>query len=236
MPRISTRLVAADIGLIINTADPYSVAVGEYYARRRELTPQQVLRVTVPHKPVLNPAEFEALQQQVQAFFGAQVQALALAWREPYAVACNSITAALSLGFDAAVCQNSCAPTRLSPYVNSASARPWTELGLRPSMLLAASDEAAARRMIDRGVASDGTLGLRGAPPVHALYLDTDDAARNVRSRLYPPSPLPPRSGVEVHREPADAAPSLARRADRADRQRAHRWIAGTALGRRRPG
>lgn len=204
VPKVDGRLSAADIGLLINSADPYSVAVGEYYAQRRALSPRQVLRLVLPVKPVLTAAEFDSLQAQVQGHFGSQTQALALAWREPYAVACNSITAALTLGFDAAVCNNTCAPTRASPYANSATSRPWAELGLRPSMLLAARDETAARRLIDRGVASDGTLGRRGAPPAQALFLGTGDASRNVRMRLYPPSALPSRSGVRIQREAAD--------------------------------
>ena len=37
VPRVSGRVTARDIGLVINTADPYSVEVGEYYARARKL-------------------------------------------------------------------------------------------------------------------------------------------------------------------------------------------------------
>jgi hypothetical protein len=40
-----TRLTARDLGLVINTADPYSVAVGEYYAQRRGIPAEQVLRI-----------------------------------------------------------------------------------------------------------------------------------------------------------------------------------------------
>ena len=61
------------------------------------------------------------------------------------------------------------------------------------------------KRLIDRGVAADRTLGLRGAPPAHAYFLTTDDAARNVRARLYPPAGLLRRAGVEVQVEPAAA-------------------------------
>ena len=31
VPRLQAHLTAGDIGLVINTADPYSVAVGAYY-------------------------------------------------------------------------------------------------------------------------------------------------------------------------------------------------------------
>ena len=38
MPRLAGRLTAADMGVVINTADPYSVAVGEYYVQRRGIS------------------------------------------------------------------------------------------------------------------------------------------------------------------------------------------------------
>jgi hypothetical protein len=69
---------------------------------------------------------------------------LALAWMQPFAVECNSITATLTLGFDAAQCVQTCASGRASPYFNSSSARPFTQLGLHPSMLLASRSVASA--------------------------------------------------------------------------------------------
>jgi len=205
VPRARGRLRAADIGLVINTADPYSVAVGSHYIHRRQLQPHQVLRVEVPLRETLRPQEFEVLRASIEAHFGTATQALALAWVQPHAVECNSITGALAFGFDAALCRQTCAPSRGSGYANSASARPFGDHGLRPSMLLAAHDVDAAKRLIDRGVAADGSLGLRGALPVHAHFLITDDAARNVRARLYPPAGLMRRAGVEVHALPASA-------------------------------
>jgi uncharacterized protein (TIGR03790 family) len=203
VPRLSGRLGAADIGLIVNTADPYSVAVGAHYRRARGLTGAQVLEVELPLRPTLTPEEFESLRQRVRDHFGAATQALALAWTAPYAVACNSLTGALALGLDLALCSNSCGPSQLSPYFNSASIRPWQEHGLRPAMLLAAADVDAARALIDRGVAADGSLALRGRPPVHAALLSTTDRARAVRERLYPPPGLLRGPNVRIQVLPA---------------------------------
>jgi uncharacterized protein (TIGR03790 family) len=203
VPRVNGRLRAADIGLVVNTADPYSVAVGEYYQQRRGLKPEQVLRLELPLRSSLRPEEFEALRAAIDAHFGAETQALALAWTQPYAVECNALTGALALGFDAALCRQTCAPSRVSPYANSASARPFADHGLRPSMLLAARDVDAARRLIDRGVAADRSQGLRGGLPANVLFLSTEDTARNVRARLYPPAGLLRRWGVRVQVEPA---------------------------------
>jgi uncharacterized protein (TIGR03790 family) len=198
------RLTSRDIGVVINTLDPYSVAVGRHYIAARKLQPDQVLRVEIPARAVLTPEEFQLLADRITQHFGARTQALALAWKEPYAVGCNSITGALALGYDAALCSQTCERTRLSPYFNAPTNRPWTELKLRPSMLLAAPDIAAALRLIDRGVASDGSLGLRGALPVNAWYLSTSDRARNVRAGLYPPPGLVRSFGIDVHVDARD--------------------------------
>ncbi len=211
VPRARGRLRTADIGLVINAADPYSVAVGAYYVQQRQLQPEQVLRVELPLRSTLKVEEFEALRDSIQAHFGAGTQALALAWVQPYAVECNSITGALALGFDAGLCRQSCAASRLSAYANSASARPLADHGMRLSMLLAARDVDSARRLIDRGVAADRSLGLRGAPPAQVYFLTTEDAARNIRAGLYPPVGLLRRAGVDVHVEAAAAWSGLRR-------------------------
>lgn len=164
VPRVAAKLTAADLGVVINTADPYSVAVGEYYVLKRGIPPTQVLRLALPVRNALTVAEFDTLNTRIRADLGPQVQALALAWTQPYAVECNGITAAITLGLDLQACQNTCAATTASRYFNSPSAKPFTDLGLRPSMLLASRSMDSAMAMIDRGVASDGQLGKLGGP------------------------------------------------------------------------
>ena len=203
--RASGHLASKDLGLVINTADPYSVQVGEFYIKARKLAPAQVLRVQLPVKPTLTPSQFNQLAAAIEARFGASTQALALAWTVPYAVNCNSITGALALGYDAAQCEHPCAMSKRSPYFNAATVRPYADLKLRPSMLLAAPDAAGAIAMIKRGVAADGSLGLRGSPPVHAYFVTTHDAVRSVRSQFFPPPGALRRFGVEVHVEATQA-------------------------------
>ena len=203
------RLSSQEIGLIINRADPYSREVGAFYAKARSLKADQVLHVDLPVKANLTPEEFAHLGAQVRAHFGNNIQALALAWTLPYAVDCNSITAALTLGFDAKLCAQPCAASRPSPYFNSASARPYRDLQLRPSMMLAAHSIDQAKALIARGVAADASLGLRGAPPARAIFEVTADSARNVRASLYPPAGLLRRVGVDVHVEAADRQDAL---------------------------
>lgn len=204
MPRTSGRLRAPDLGLVINLDDPYSVQVGEYYAARRRLAPAQVLRLHLPSKPMLTAGEFEVLRAAVERHFGPSTQALALAWTAPYAVACNSITGALAMGLDLDLCKNSCAASRPSRYFNAASEKPFSDLGGRLSMLLAAHSVDQARALIDRGVAADGALVAPGLAPATAVMLTSDDAARNVRAFLYPPAG--PMQGVSVVVQTAPAA------------------------------
>ena len=207
VPLVFDRLRPADIGLVVNLRDPYSVAVGAYYAQQRGLRPQQVLRVELPPKPVLSPEEFEPLRRAIEQHFDLRTQALALAWTAPHAVACNAITAAVTLGFDGALCARSCGPSRVSLYANSASARPNSDYRMRLSMLLAARSVDAARALIDRGVAADGSLAAADAEPVDAVFVRTGPGPRGVRSVLYPPPRTLPRPSVRLrHADSTESA------------------------------
>lgn len=210
MPRLTGRLTAADLGLLINTADPYSVSVGEYYARRRGIPEAHVLRVRLPVRSTLTAAEFELLNEQIRQQMPATVQALALAWSQPYAVDCNSITSALALGFQAELCKQGCAPSKLSPYFAYTGARPQTDLGLRPAMLLASRSVESAQALIDRGIAADHTLP--GAYTLaNAYFIATPDKPRNVRAPLFPPAGPQRAWGLNIHRESSAALPPLQR-------------------------
>ena len=46
-------VVFKELGLVINAADPYSVEIGEFYIRARQLGPDQVLRVELPLKAIV---------------------------------------------------------------------------------------------------------------------------------------------------------------------------------------
>lgn len=208
VPRISGRLHAVELGVVVNLNDPYSVATAAYYQRQRQLGEAQMLRLHLPVKPRLEPQELDALREQINAHFGPDIQALALVWRQPFAVACQSITAAVSLGFQSSFCANTCGSGKNSPLFGNPSHQPWRQLGVRPSMLLAAKDEDEGRRLIDRGVAADQTLGARFGPRSRAVFQTTGDAARNVRSALYPPPGTMGGSGLTVERS-NDDTPTL---------------------------
>lgn len=212
LPRLHGRITAKELGLVINTADPYSVVVGEYYARRRGIAPGQILRVQLPVQASLTRDEFAALDQAIRSQMPEHVNGLALAWVQPYAVDCNSLTGALGLGLQPELCPNSCAATRASPYMNYSGSRPWPVLGLRPAMQLAARSVPAALAMIERGMAADHTLASAPVEPAVAYLAATPDAARNVRERLFPPAgPVPGASALDVARVRSDALPAMRR-------------------------
>ncbi len=212
--RIAGRLQAPQLGLVVNRADPYSVAVGAHYRRARRLSAEQVLVVDLPIGAQLGIEDFERLRGAITERFGDKIQALALAWVTPYAVGCNSLAGALALGHDEALCQNSCRPSRPSALYNSPSGRPWRDHGVRPVMHLAAASVGSARALVDRGVRADGSLGRRGGATVRARLLTTDDSARNVRARLYPEPALLRRPGVQVEVEAAATVERLDGQAD----------------------
>jgi uncharacterized protein (TIGR03790 family) len=174
-------LRSTDLGVIINTEDPLSQAIGAYYIDKRHIPPANVARVSFsPLRVDLPPEEFNALRARVQATLPARVQAYAITWPRPYRVGCMSITSAFAFGTDPKFCATGCTATRLSPYFNAPSSRPYDELHIRPTMAIVASDLASAEQLIDRGVASDGTF-----PKGTAYLLNTADAARNVRATQY---------------------------------------------------
>ncbi|HMV54528.1 MAG TPA: TIGR03790 family protein [Rhodocyclaceae bacterium] len=175
-------LTARQLAVVINQNDPASVEAGAYYVKARGVPAENVIRVHLPHGAAkLAREQFETLRATLDAQAPAAVQALLLVWTTPYAVECNAITAALTLGLDEALCSRTCAPSRPSPYYDSASLRPRDDLSLRISMLLPADDIAMARALIDRGVAAD-----RRMPRGTAYLVKTADANRNTRAAFYP--------------------------------------------------
>jgi hypothetical protein len=80
--------------VIVNAADPYSVEVGAYYARRRGIPPANVIPITLPTgQAAMSRPEFEVGKTQMEARLPGHVQALALAWTTPFRVDCLSIPA-----------------------------------------------------------------------------------------------------------------------------------------------
>ena len=174
-------LSAEQLGVIVNDDDPDSVAVAAYYLEKRGIPAKNLIHVRFkPGSSTLARDEFVNLKRRVDRNTPKTIQAFALTWARPYRVDCMSITSAFAFGFDPAYCASTCTPTQPSPYFNSSVARPYAAYKMRPTMSLAAASVAEAKKLIDRGVASDGSN-----PAGTAYLLSTSDKARNVRAAGY---------------------------------------------------
>ncbi len=57
-----------DVGLIINDNDTNSVAIGEYFARKRKIPARNVIHVQAPAKETISPAEFDEMRTQIERY------------------------------------------------------------------------------------------------------------------------------------------------------------------------
>lgn len=177
-------LAPADLAVLIAEGDPSSEAIGLAYQQARGIPASQVIRVPVPlGSDTVTASAFANLKASVDARLPDSVQATLVTWTQPSRVvgSCSmSITSALAFGYDPAYCAGTCTATRASAYFDSASSRPWTDLRMRPSMMLGASTLTEAQAIIARGVAADASwTGGRGSG--QAVLIRTSDAARSVR-------------------------------------------------------
>ncbi|MBR7635807.1 MULTISPECIES: TIGR03790 family protein [Janthinobacterium] len=177
-------LQPAHLAVIINDAEPNSVEVGEYYRQSHDIPLANVVHVNIPNRPrKLSAEQFSQLKERIEAQLKPEIQAVLMVWSAPYAVECNSITSAFTLGYDMAQCVKTCDPGKPSIYFNSNVDRPMTQMGMRLSMLLPVDSVDDAKAVIKRGTASGFAV-----PAAGAYYLTTSDAARNSRAAFFPPT------------------------------------------------
>jgi uncharacterized protein (TIGR03790 family) len=172
-------LEAAELGVLVNENDPQSKEVADHYVAARKVPAANVVKLAFPVNDVMTEATFATAKAAVDAALGASVQALVVSWTRPYRVACMSVTSAFALGFDKQYCNTTgggCGPTALVDSYDSDSVAPFTDHGIRPSMMLVGKDAASAKALIDRGVASDDTF-----PTGDGYLIRTTDTARSVR-------------------------------------------------------
>ena len=178
LPRAS--ITAAELAVVIAAGDATSEAIGRAYQAARGIAEAQMVRVPVPAgSDVISAAAFAKLEAAIDAALSDQVQATLLTFTQPSRVqgdGCSmSITSALAFGFSASFC-GQCSRTQASAYHDSDSTRPWTELKIRPSMMLGAATLEAAQALIARGLAAEGS-----SPSGTGHLVRTTDVARSVR-------------------------------------------------------
>lgn len=177
LPRAS--IVAEELAVLVNDQDPQSMAVAAYYQEKRQIPASNIITLSFPPAETLGAADFTALKTQIDAAIGPQIQAFAVAWTNPHRVDCQSLVSALALGVDKKYCSgqgNPCSMSAPSGYYDSPSLEPFTDHGIRPAMHLAGVSAEDVYKVIDRGVAADGTF-----PIATGYFLRTTDPDRSVR-------------------------------------------------------
>jgi uncharacterized protein (TIGR03790 family) len=227
--RSGTGFGPRQLAVVIDTADPLSVQIGEYYVAKRHIPPINVARVAFDdHRRVMTASRFARVKTAVDAQLPPTVQAYALTWVQPYRVDCMAITSAFAFGFSHSYCARACVPTRYSPYFDSNTRRPYDELHIRPAMSIAAESFAGAKALIDRGVRSDGT-----APRGTAYLLRGRNAKRDVRAAGYADARMLVGNRIRVR---VVAAPYLAGRRDVMFYFIGAEWVPGLGTNRFLPG
>ena len=186
LPR--TGITASELGVLVNDDDPLSVDIAAYYVQKRAIPAANVVHLKVPNaSDVLTDVQLAPLKSQVDsALASTSVQALAITWTKPYRAGNMAITSAFALGYVAIgndTCDDVLAKSgTTNPYMkNRTSTSPFTDLKFRPAMTIAATTLDEAKKLIDRGVASDDTW-----PTGTAYLMSTSDAIRSARCVLEP--------------------------------------------------
>ena len=174
-------LTAARLGVVYDLDDRASTEIAQVYVQLRAIPRANLIGVHVPHRPLLTPAEFAPLREQVLDRLPSSVQSLLLVWSRPHAVGCMSVTTAFAAGYRAGFCEPGCGATLPSPLYDSEGWLPADTIAWWPAMLLPSDDTALARAVIHRGMQA----GAPG-PPAVAYLVNTQDKARNVRAARYP--------------------------------------------------
>jgi uncharacterized protein (TIGR03790 family) len=203
----SGELFAADsqirpinVAVVVNTANANSLEIGQYYLKLRGIPKVNLIKVTIPDSPRrLSVEQFNELRQEIVEKLNPNIQVILLVWTAPYAVGCNSITAALTLGYDATQCQNTCSSGKISPYFGSTSVSP-SELGLKLTMLMPTESVEDAKSLIDRGV-----LSAFNVNEASAYYLNTSDSNRSTRASFFPKSTDIPEKKLHIYNLQADS-------------------------------
>ena len=180
---VPVTLGPQQLAVLYAEGDALSESIARSYIAARGVPEANLVRVPVDVSSDQITAEaFAAVKAAVDARVPTGMQALLVTWTRPSRVAgacAMGLTSALAFGYDARWCASSCLTTATSAFYDSNSHRPFTELAMRPAMMLGASTLAEAQMLIARGKAADGSLANSTA--AHAWMVRTTDAARSVR-------------------------------------------------------
>lgn len=174
----------SQLALVVNDNEPNSVTLAAVYREAHQVPDKNIIHVRLdPRARKLSPEDFAPLRQQILGQLGPEIRAVLMVWTAPYAVGCNAITSALTLGYDADQCNTPCGPGKASAYYGDGNALAPAAAAMRISMLLPTTSLDLGKALIARGATRNFRL-----PEASAYYLTTSDTARSSRARLFPPS------------------------------------------------
>ena len=171
-----------DVAVVVNKQDANSLLMGDYYLQARGIPAKNLIVVDIPKTPSLDLSYLEPLRKLIDAQLSPNIQVIVLMWTAPHAVNCNSITSAITLGYNAKQCEDGCAVGVKNPYFNSSSKNPAHDLNMRLSILLPTDDIDLAKSIVDRGV-----LSAFNHNQSTGYFLKTSDDARSKpRAQFFP--------------------------------------------------
>jgi uncharacterized protein (TIGR03790 family) len=179
----SSILTAENVAVVINEQNPNSVIVGDYYMKARKIPKKNLVKLSFhPESTTLEPEEFAQIREKMLAKLGPEIQVIVLVWTTPWAVNCNSITSAVTLGYNAKNCSDGCGVGEKNPYFDSDSHLPNQDLKMRISMLIPTDSVEVAKSLIDKGILSDFNR-----TDATGYFLKTKDEARSrPREQFFP--------------------------------------------------
>ena len=186
-----TSIQTSEVAVVVNDNDPQSVEVASYYQQVRKIPSRNLIHLSfdqnkihsgLPSNNGIDPAEFATLKAQVDAAAGPEIQAFVISWSRPFRIARfnyystnYSITSAFTFGIDTpSLTSNNCSATPENPYFGSSSTAPYTDFGIRPTMMLAGQSAASVKATIDKGLKADRSL-----PGGNGWFVRTADSVRS---------------------------------------------------------
>ena len=180
---LSSGITANNVAVIVNAQDPNSLVIGDYYINARNIHKKNLITVDIaPGVEKLNEEQFKTLREQIYSSIGDEIEVIVLAWTTPYAVNCNSITSAITFGYQSKQCADGCAAGVNNPYFNSQSRHPQKDFNMRLSILLPTDSIEMAKNIIDKGVLSSFKIN-----DATAYFLKTSESTRSKpREQFFP--------------------------------------------------
>ncbi|MDH3342122.1 MAG: TIGR03790 family protein, partial [Gammaproteobacteria bacterium] len=91
------RPLSEKLAIIVNTNDPDSQRIADYYQQKRNIPDENIIVVELSSKSsAISAEQFQKVYQQVQEKTPEHIQFYALAWSKIHTVACMSITSAFT--------------------------------------------------------------------------------------------------------------------------------------------